>query len=109
MDNGSSHTYTARVTLVTEVGNPPTDDREVADLIATQMGGELDDPVECGGTGLFCGGVTVVGSDADPKTDPFTIISNMALEAKEYLATGAVNLASDLLDGIYCYIDAECR
>ena len=54
-----TRTYTVNVTLTTDVGDPPADLVEVADLIATQMGGELDDPVECGGTGLACGAVTV--------------------------------------------------
>lgn len=64
MDNGSSNTYTVLITLITEAGDLPSH-REVVDLIAAQMGGELDEAVCNGGTGLFCGGVTVVGSDAD--------------------------------------------
>lgn len=59
MDNGSSDTYTVRITLLTEAGDLPSH-REVEDLIAAQMGGPLDDT-----TGLFCGGVTVVGSDTE--------------------------------------------
>lgn len=105
-DNGSSDTYTVLITLITEAGDLPNQ-RDVEDLIAAQMGGELDDPACNGGTGLFCGGVAVLGAQSGDD-DPFQIISNMVLEAKEYLARGAVNTASDLLDGIYRYIDAEC-
>lgn len=63
MDNGSSDTYTVRITLITEAGNLPSQS-EVEEMIAAQMSGELDDPACNGGTGLFCGGVIVVGSDA---------------------------------------------
>jgi hypothetical protein len=62
MDIGSSDTYIVQITLVTDAGDLPNW-REVEDMIAAQMSGPLDDPVECGGTGLFCAGVTVVGSE----------------------------------------------
>ena len=68
MDNGSSDTYYVRITLITEAGDLPSRD-EVEDLIASQMSGELDDPVSNGGTGLFCGGVIVVGSECEDSED----------------------------------------
>lgn len=55
-------TYTVKITLITEKGDPPNG-REVEDLVMAQMDGELDDPVCNGGTGLFCSGVTVVDAD----------------------------------------------
>jgi len=56
---GNVHVYTVKIVLVTEAGDPPDLDG-VENMIASQMSGELDDPVECGGTGLFCGGVVVI-------------------------------------------------
>lgn len=108
MYNGSSDTYTVKITLLTEEGDLP-DIRGVQDLIATQMSGELDDPACNGGTGLFCGGVTVIGSDTDwPEGDSFTVISDMAEEARSYIDAGAHGRAWDLLNSIVNYIDAEC-
>lgn len=61
MDQGSSDTYIVEITLVTEQGDLPSID-EVQDLIASQMGGELDEPASNGGTGLFCVAVWVRGA-----------------------------------------------
>lgn len=54
-----SMTYVVEITLTVGAGDLP-DTAEVEDLIATQMSGELDDPVENGGTGLVCSCVTVL-------------------------------------------------
>lgn len=54
MNTGKSVTYNVEITLRTEAGDLP-DEREVEDLIAAQMNGELDD-----NTGLFCAAVTVL-------------------------------------------------
>ena len=56
---GNVHVYTVKIVLVTEAGDPPDLDG-VESLIASQMSGELDDPVECGGTGMFCKSVVVI-------------------------------------------------
>ena len=107
MDNGSSNTYTVRISLVTEAGDLPNR-RDVEDMIAAQMGGELDDPACNGGTGLFCGGVTVIGSDADAETDPFGVITSLAREARDAVSHNALGVAMGLLADIINYIDAEC-
>lgn len=56
-----SMTYVVEITLTVDAGiDSLPDTTEAEDLIATQMSGELDDPVENGGTGLFCSCVTVL-------------------------------------------------
>ena len=58
INNVEGTSYTVRITLATEAGDLPNI-AEVVELIASQMSGPLDDPVECGGTGLFCSAVTL--------------------------------------------------
>lgn len=57
MPNSESAEYTVRISLMTQSGELPTP-RDVEDLIATQMSGELDED-----TGLFCAGVSLDEAD----------------------------------------------